>query len=452
MTWEHSFTMPSIAFSGLASGLDTTAIINAMMSVERIPLQRLEAQNADYTAQLGVVNSLSAGLSGLQSAAKDLDTIGEFLSYSGTSDDEDIATISASGDAVPGTYDVEVTLLAEAQRTYSDGMADQHAALSGSDQTLTLSIDGVDTDITVTAGDSLRNVADAINASGADVSAGIMFDGTEYRLQVSGRSTGADNAITFTDTGLGLNLSDPLNTVQSAIDAVFKVDGFDMTSDSNTISDVLEGVTLSLEGTGTTSVTIAPDNSAVEEKIQEFVDQYNSVFAVINQQVGEGKGTATLNGDSTVRALEQSLQSMISSAIPGLTDGSGNALILADLGIETQSDGTLTLDTEDLQDVLNQDFQGAAQYFAGDVTSSTDGIGALVDSLVESYVNTTDGLLEGRKDGINDRISSNEDRMEQLEAYLETFEANLQNQFTQLEQAMSALQSQQQYLAQFLNL
>ncbi len=124
--------------------------------------------------------------------------------------------------------------------------------------------------------------------------------------------------------------------------------------------------------------------------------------------------------------------------------------LLANIGITTANDGTLSFDSSKLQSALASDFQGTAAYFAGDDASGVGGMGDLMDDLIDSYVNTTDGLIETRKDGIQDRIDDNNERIDDLEAYVATFEDNLQAQFTALESAMATLRSQQQYLAQFL--
>lgn len=443
--------MTGISFSGLASGLDTSAIINSLVGVERIPRTRLEQQNNALTSKGRIVDQLSSALSALKTAADNLSSAGEFLSYSGSVSDDSVAKITTTGDSVPGIYQVEVTSVARAQRTYSTTFADADAGLSASAQTLSLTINGTVTDIAVPANATLRDVATAINASGAAASAGVMFDGNEYRLQVVGRNTGEDNAITFADTGLGLSLDTPANTVQAATDAALTVDGFPVTSASNLLDGILPGTTLELkdETTGPIEVEIKPDPSGVKAKLQSFVDAYNAVAKLITAQSGVGKGTETLSGDSTVRTIEQGLGRLISSPIPGLVGTGGSTLQLADLGIQTQRDGTLTLDAEDLDGKLAADFAQAAAYFAGDGTN--DGMSALLGDLVDGYTNSVDGLLTTRKKGLTETIANNTDKLEDMDLYLARFEESLKAQYAALEQTMSQLQGQQSYLAQFLN-
>lgn len=443
--------MTGISFSGLASGLDTSAIINSLVGVERIPLSRLQSQNNALTSKGRIVDQLASALATLKTSAEGLAKAGEFLSYAGSVSNESAAKVTTSGDSVPGVYSIEVSALARAQRTYSTPIGAADTPVSASAQTLSLTIDGTTTDIAIPANASLREVATAINGSGAAASAGVLFDGTQYRLQVVGRNTGADNAITFADTGLGLGLEVAANTVQAATDAALTVDGFPVTSSSNVLSDVLPGTTLELreETTSPFELRISADPEGVKAKLQGFVTAYNAVAGLIAGQSGVGKGPETLNGDSTVRAIEQGLARLISSPIPGLTGTGGSTLQLADLGIQTQRDGTLTLDADDLDSALASDFLRAASYFAG--SGTTDGMGGLMSDLIDSYTDSVDGLLTTRKKGLTDIIATNTDKIADMELYLENFEQGLRQQYAALEQSMAELQSQQSYLAQFLN-
>lgn len=443
--------MTAISFSGLASQLDTASIVSALVGVQRVPLLRLESQNSDLQSKIGTIDKLSSALSSLRTASDALASTGDVLSYTGEVSNTSVARMTVSGDAVPGSYSLEVTALAQAQRTYSDPIVDADTQLSASDQTLSFTIDGKQTDVTIAAGSTLRDVAAAINSAGIDARAGLLFDGSNYRLQVVGVKTGADQAITFADTGLGLGLSTATNTAQVAQDAAFLLDGFPMTSSDNVIDDALPGATLELreETTAPVQITIAADPAGVKAKLQAFVTAYNGVASLIQAQSGQGKGPGTLNGDSTVRSIEQGLSRLISSPIPGLTNANGDTMQLADLGIKTNRDGTLTLDSGDLDEALAADFANVAKYFTGDATNS--GMAKLMSDTVDGYVDGSDSLLAIRKKGVGDLIAINDKRITDLEAYLDRFEEDLNAQFTLLESTMSEIQSQGSYLAQFLN-
>lgn len=444
--------MPAIQFSGLASGLDTDSIISAVMAVERIPLQRLEANNGDMRDQISILNKLESSLSSLSSKAEALGTTENFLSYAGTTTDDSVAKITASGDSIRGTYDLVVNNLATAQRNYSTQYDSADSEVTASDDTLSFTINGETTDITVTAGTTLEELAAAINSSGAEVNAGLLFDGSKYRLQVSGSGTGAENAVTFSEGSMALDFAS--NEASAAADASFTLDGFSMTSSSNLVASALPGVSLELldasEAGETVSLKIAPDTDAVKNKLKEFVSAYNSVMSIVNAQVGEGKGSNTLNGDSTVRTIEQQLSSLLSSPMSGLTDSEGNGLALASIGFKTNTDGTISLDDDDLTEALTSDFDEVARYFVGDPTTNIDGMSNLMEDLVDSMVSDADALLDTRRDGINSIIKSNEDRIENQQRYLDSYEEQLRAQYTLLEQTMAQLQNQGNFLAQFL--
>lgn len=187
----------------------------------------------------------------------------------------------------------------------------------------------------------------------------------------------------------------------------------------------------------------------MKDKLQKFVDSYNQVAKIIRDQSGQGKGIETLNGDSTVRTIEQGLQRMLSSPIPGLVGAGGTTLQLTDLGIQTQRDGSLTLDPSKLDGTLAADFGRAATYFAGDGTNA--GMAKLLDDLIDSYTSTSEGLLTTRKKGLQSLVADNSKQIEGMQAYLDRYEQTLSDQFSQLESTMSALNSQTAYLARFLN-
>ena len=297
------------------TGLDTNGIVNQLIELERLPIQRLSARQDTFRSQSRRFEELSASLSSLSDAAQNLNERSEVLLSNASSSDETRLSTTATGDASLGTYRLNVTQLAQAERTYSDTFAAKdQAGLFG---TGTLSIDvGTNgtVDIDVTAADTLETLADKINASDARVSAGVVFDGSAYRLQVGGEETGAANAITFTETGLSLGLDNPANELVSAQDAVFDIDGLAMTSASNTVTEAIAGVSFELLNTTETdspvAISVARSESDFTDSVRSFVDAYNDVVGKINAEFdsnGLGGSSASLSGDSTLRTLQSQL-------------------------------------------------------------------------------------------------------------------------------------------------
>ena len=339
-----------------------------------------------------------------------------------------------------------MTSLAQAERTYSDAFsASDGAGLFGTG-TLSITVGSeAAVDVTIDGTDTLQSVADKINTSGANVSAGVLFDGTNYRLRVSGNETGAANGITFAEAGTSLGLTVPANEIQAATDAVFTLDGFAMTRSSNTFSDAIDGVKITLEGESPgvepAVLNVARDPDSLRTKIDELVKAYNDVMGGINAEFAYTGGTEsnnTLSGDSTLRSLQDRMRSRVASAVPGT---SGKYTTLASIGIESGNDGTLKLDTAKFEAALDDDPNAIADLFSGNGAGIT-GFVELFEADIEVFNDDTDGVIQGRIDGLEGRSRDIDDQIDRLELRLDKTEERLTQQYAQLEQVVSGLQNQ----------
>ena len=206
--------MGSITFGGLSTGLDTNALIDSLMEIERIPLDRLETEKKYLNSRLEAFSSFDSKLNDLLDAVKDLDTSSELRSYTATPASEDYFSATASGSATAGSYQVEVKSLAVQEKEVAAGVADTDTTTYSG--TITLSLDTITasgepptysgsptpTEITIAAGSTLADIAQAINDSDANVSATIINDGsgsTPYRLVITADNAGDSVAISGTD-------------------------------------------------------------------------------------------------------------------------------------------------------------------------------------------------------------------------------------------------------------
>ncbi len=445
-----------ITFSGLSSGLDTSAIVDALVNASKAPIYRLQRQKSNLGIHKTTYSSIEGMIDALETKAKDLDTTKEFFVYSASSSDTTKATVAADGDAVPGRYSMTISTLASAERTYTDSL--------GSSATSALMISGAlgitvgsetAVEVEIEAGDTATTIASKINASGADVTAGLLFDGTNYYVQVSGNKTGVANAITFDESRLlqeenVLNFVRASNEKQAATDASINIDGFNISRSSNTINDVIPGVTLDLEATTSDAIEIeiSVDQSGIESKVQGFVDQYNTIIKRINSEFSynpdTGADSSKLFGDSTLRNLRRNLTSTFTGAVSGL---SGDYTSLRAAGITLEKDGTLALSSTDFKDALTDDSVAVSRLFINDTANSTQGIAKLVDDLAENYTDYVDGLLTIRKNGIDSRVDSLDEDIVRLEDRADAYRAQLESQFMALEQMMTQIQGQGAYLA-----
>jgi flagellar hook-associated protein 2 len=355
---------------------------------------------------------------------------------------------------MPGSYKIEVEQLAQTERRYSKGFDDSDAAGVAGEGTLSIQVGTEDAvEVEVEATDTLQDIVAKINAADVGVSAGILFNGTQYFVQLSGVETGADNSLTVTEGGtLDMDLDDAsANIVQDAQDAQIKMDGFTITSASNDVTTAISGVTLSLHAETATDetvdVSILSSMPDISEKVEGFIDAYNEVVSIIRSEfayTGEAKSAGRLAGDSTLRNLQMQLSTMITSSLDDLT---GDYTALSQIGIKSGTDGQLSLDKEIFAEALSEDAEGVSQIFSGTGDEGVQGIADKLDDLIEMFVDFSDGLLTAKVNGINATIKGIDKSIERQEEHLTKYEERLRAQFTSMEVMMNTLVSQGNFLA-----
>lgn len=448
---------PLLNIGGLASGLDTNAIVDQLMAIERVPRTKLDTQAALVRARQSLLADFQTKLRSVEAAARDLRSVGLWTQTQSveSSDPTRVLASSATGAGVGG-YQVEVSQLANAsQRTY----AFTRPAAAG-----TITIDGHDT--AVAAGASLSDLVTAINSDArATVYAAATDSGT---LVLSSRTTG--------DTGTGfIALSDPTGALtenaaraKQGRDALFTVDGVAGTATSNEVTNAIAGVRLTLKGvttvTGPLTVTVgapAASNDAVRTKLQAFVDVYNTTVDAIRTALTErrvpGATTAAdrqkglLNGDSQLNGMLASMRQAIYEPIRGLPAGMDS---LADLGISTGDAsatvskdalaGKLTLDSATLTRALVSDPAGVRTLLAG--VDGVGGWGRSFENLVHA-ADTTGGAIDIRITGAGSELKRLQSSMASMDQRLALREQTLRAQFTAMEAALSQSQSQGAWLS-----
>jgi flagellar hook-associated protein 2 len=395
----------AISSPGIGSGLDINGIVSQLMALERRSVTALDTKEVKYQAQLTAYGSVKGALSAFQTAVAALANTSKFSTVKATVADSTVATVSATS-ATEGSYALEVQNLAKAHKLKSTSFATTSTTVgtgkltisfgSYSGDTFTLNPDKTSKDITIAAGQSsLSGVRDAINAADAGITASIVNDGTGFRLTVTSKDTGAANAVriavddddtTDTDTsGLsqlaydGRTLSGVANLSQTveAKNATAFVDGLLVSKASNTWTDVIEGVTLTLLKENTpsaTTVSVTRDVAGVQSAVQGFVKAYNDLnktLTDLSKYDAVNKKASTLTGDATVRAIQAQLRTAFNSA---LSTAGGGLKVLSDVGITFQTDGTLKLDTAKLSAVLADPQKDISTLFAA--------VGKPTDSLI----------------------------------------------------------------------
>jgi flagellar hook-associated protein 2 len=444
---------PLFQAGGLASGLDTTSIVNSIITADSAPLQQVQSEQAAYQVQISTMATLTAKLQALQSATDALATTG----LAPITADSTYADFTATGSApAEGSYTVQVETMARAAKMRSDPFSSaQDPNALGLTGNLQFSIDGVTSPSTAIdmTGKSLADLADAINKQIPQLTASVVSSGTSYSLSVTRNSTGytstmSDQALQVV-SGQGLNLQ----TVQQAQNASLKVDNLEIQSQSNTITGAIPGVTLNLRGQSNvaTDVNFARDTSSSAASIQNFITAYNDVVTQLNTQLRPDPSQAATNNPvagASFLSLERDLQGLLSTDV----NSSGTVRSLSDLNVSMQDDGTLVLDQatyqETFADAVAADPQGANRLF----TTASTGIAALVDTLVARQTDPVDGALVGETTLLKSNISSLDDTVNYWQAYLDNERTRLTSEFTAMEGTIATLNMASNYLnAMFYN-
>lgn len=438
----------TITAGGLASGLDTNTIIDKLVELQSKPLTQLQKRQAGMRTQVSSLGDLASRLSSLDTAVKALGTDG-VLGLKATSANTTFTATPGSG-AYPGTSSILVENLAVGAKARSVGFAPGDAVIGGA---LSLTVQGKAYGVSVTDGESLEDLAAALRASGAPISASILTDGTTRWLSVAPIETGyppdgvPDDALTITQHvtgGVGKTLD--MATTQTADNAKLSIDGIEYTRTSNIVTDALPGVTLTLKSkTGASEdLTVGLDADSTRAKLQTFVDAYNSVLKLVQSNLAPAENTdrsATLAGDSALRHLQRQLQSLISAKVPG----TGSVRTLADLGVKTSSrDGSLSVDAAALNGAIARDPASVNALFS---TRKT-GLQAVTSSLVSSFTKSVTGILTSRKESLANAAERLDDDLARMQTRVDSYRETLMRQFTAMEDAVSKIKASGNFLAQ----
>jgi len=435
--------MSTFTFSGIATGLDTSAIIAQLMTIKRLPIVRLEERKSLFEQQKTALSDLETKLKTLQDAVAALDTANEFGALSATSSNEDMVTVTASSLAAPGTYDIVVNSLATFQKDVSQGFSSLIDNVgTGS---ISITIDGEVTQIDLSEPvNSLADLRDAINDAGAGVNATILNDGsdtTPYRLILTSAESGNDAAFSVDMSGLSGGTAPVMSNLTTAADASFTIDSIPVTASSNNIADAITGLTFQLHAedeNATTTVTVVTDPEGIQEKVQVMVDAYNDLFSYIDTQSQEN---STLRGHPALRTIRSRLQNLFT--LP-LTGSGSDYTMFAQVGLRQGEGGLLNFDTAEFSDALSTDYAAVRDLFVERGTNL--GKAYLIRTSIDNLTDSVDGIFKIGQDSLTDKIENIDDTILRYERSAETYQAYLERKFVAMENMVAALQAQGSYL------
>ncbi|HTP71715.1 MAG TPA: flagellar filament capping protein FliD [Burkholderiaceae bacterium] len=473
--------MATISSPGIGSGLDVNSIVTQLVAIERQPINDLQTQASALQTKLSAFGKVQSYLSTLRDAAAALTSPSTWNQTSGTSSDATSVAVTTDANNRPGSYSVQVTQLAQAQtnisKTYASaddlvGEGTLHIELGtwGTGNTFTANPAATAVDLSVgPPAKSLAQVRDMINAANAGITATVLSDASGARLVFTSSTTGAANGFRITvadsdggnvDTsGLSALAFDPsvgtvtMSQALAAANASALINGAPVSSATNTLTNVVDGMTLQLQRVTTSPVqiTTASDKDAIQQKIQDFVKAYNDInneLATDTKYDADTKTAGTLQGDSAAVSLRYALRNML-----GGTSAASTAFTrLADIGFDVQRDGTISVNSTKLDNALANLGELKKLFSNTDtVTPANNGFATLFRQFGDQALGV-DGALSARTDGIRQSISRNEDRQAELEVRVSQTEDRLRKQYTALDAQMGQLQSLSTYVTQQMSI
>jgi len=439
-----------------SSILDVPSLVSQLMSIERKPIDKLNAKVTDIQAKISSFGTLSSLVSSFQTALEGLKSSIE--SYSATPSDASLFSATASSSAAAGTYTINISKLAQAQNLAAAGRVSQTVSIPSVASTVTFTIGGNPMDVTIPAGASLQNIRDAINGANLGVTASIINDGSgaPYRLVLTANKTGLANAVSSItvqpggDSALNDLLAfNPTANPPAAVtmtesaparDASLTVNGIAITSATNTIVDAIQGVTLTLKAATTSPATlsVARDTSAIESAVAKFVEGYNALVTQLKSRSAYGSSTnqaGVLAGDGTVKQILNQLSGILVAPATG-----GTLSYLAEVGVSTQAGGNLRVDNSKLRFALTKDFSDVANLF-NSATGFATRFAAWTTSVTEAG-----GLIDQRTKGLNSTIKTYNEQIEKLEVRMTALKKQYTITYTNLNMMLSRMSDTSNYL------
>lgn len=465
--------MATISSAGLGSGLDVETIVTKLVALERAPIDQLQTEKSRLQADLSSYGKLQSNLSTLRDAARSLSDTTGWSPVTAASSDAATVLVSAGSSAVPSTYEMTIARMASAQQLAS--VAFSSAATTVGQGTITIDIGSWNGDqsafipkvpattasIVIGPGDdTLEKIRDKINGAAVGVTASIVRDVHGARLTLRSSQTGAENAFRIgvaENGGAGLSALayDPsvgnqqMQRNQPAANAQVTINGLAVESASNTLTDVMDGLTLTLGKPSATPVTVTVnrDTEAVKKNITAFADAYNETVKFLRDQTkydAGSKAAGTLQGDRTAAMLQNQLRSIM-----GATSGASSVLKrLTDIGLDPQSDGTLKVNATKLTsgvaklDELKKMFSGT-----DDLVSANNGFAVQMRRFADMVLGDG-GALSSRQEALRASITRNDSRQSQLSDRVGAFEKRVRAQYSALDTRMGQLSGLSSYITQ----
>lgn len=427
-----------------SSTIDVQSLLTSVEQANAIPMQLLQQQQSTLQTQSSTLASIQTDISALSTAVSALsDTNGAINSLTATSSDSNLVTANADPTAATGTHTIVVNSLATTSSYYTDPVATSSTPIAtgsfqitvGSNPAAMVTVDNTD--------NTLDGLAAAINGQNLGVTASVVTDANGARLAIVSNTTGTAGNIAIANNTAGLTF----NSAVTGANASLTVDGVPISSASNTLSSVIPGVTLNLVGANpdtTVSLTLSPDASAATTAVNSFVSAWNTVVGDLNSQfnvASDGSGGGPLEADSTLRGIQDQLLSAVTTSIAG-----NNGLVnLASIGVNMNTDGTLSVDSGALTNAVSNNFSSVQNLLQG-----TGGVATILSSALSQITDPTQGSITLDLQGMSTENQDLSTQISAMQSQLATQDQLLVAEYAQMQNTLDEMPMLQSQLTQQL--
>lgn len=467
--------MATISSPGIGSGLDIKSIVSQLVALEKAPLTALDVKTATIQTKISAFGQIKSLVSPLSDAASALNSLTTWNAVATSSTNSKAVTASAIGGTAATTFSVEVQALAKPQDTASAPLLPVGGAVGAGTLTLTLGkwtppvvappspasfAPGTATpvNLTISVSDKLTDVASKINSANAGVTATVLTDASGERLLLRSQATGEDNGFQLSVADADTNNTDALGlsrlTVGSTVtqyggNAAATVNGIPVTSATNTFSNVVSGVSLTVGEVTTTAatVTVSKNTAAINSAIDGFVKAYNTLNDSLNELTKydpANKSAGILQGDSTAVGLQNAMRGILQS----MTSGAGGLTRLADIGITQLQGGNLSVDSSKLSSALETKLDDVKNLFKADNSNAlTNGVALKFKSFATGLL-ATDGFFKSKDESLKRTLDANAKDKARLNEKVARVEAALNRRYSALDAQVASLNALNSYITQ----
>lgn len=424
--------------SDVGTGINVQAVVQEIIAADSTPLTDMQNQQSTFSSQTSALQNIGSLLSTLQTSIQALsDVDSPVQAQVATSSNSNVVTAIASDSATPGTHTVTVNNLATTSSYYTQNeQASPTSTLAtgsfqiqapGASSLTTIPVDSTD------GTNTLNGLASYINNQGLGVTASVVTDAGGARLSVVSDSSGSAGDFTISNDTVGLGFTKPVTGVNASV----TVDGVPISSATNTVTSAIPGVTLNLLSAPpatNVAVTVAPDTTQISGAINTFVSSYNAVVQAINAQyaVNSSSQQGVLASDSTLA----SIQSTLASDVNFSASGNSSFVNLASMGISTNDDGTLSVDSTTLNSSITGNFQNFVNFFQG--AGDSGGFAGNFNNDLNTMLSPT-GLIATDENGISQSTQALSDQISQFQANLSDQQTALTTEFSQIDATLEQL-------------